>query len=101
MICTGAGCDRTTKCGRYYGNPQPEHRKYDNLEDLSTHGYGGINCESHYDCGPYGGYAMFEPLSDQFWYDKIAADFNSLGCHSITAEHIKAMIEQFKENRHE
>ena len=34
----------------------------DNVEPLASHGWGSISikdCESHYDCGPFGDYKMF------------------------------------------
>lgn len=65
MICCSEQCDRKERCALFYRNPQPESRKYDNLESLATHGWGSISidgCESHYDCGPLGDYKMFEPM---------------------------------------
>ena len=72
MICTGAGCDRKDRCGLFFMNPQPEYRKYDNLESLANHGWGSISsegCESHWDCGPCGNYAMFEQIPDRIIFD--------------------------------
>ena len=66
MICCSEQCDKKEQCGRFYRNPQPECRKYDNVESLATHGWGSISpqgCEDHYDCGPLGDYKMFEPIS--------------------------------------
>lgn len=99
MLCCSERCEKKNQCALYYRNPQPEYRKYDNLEPLDSHGWGSISsegCESHYDCGPWGDYKMFSPIPDQFWYEKIAEDFNAIGTgYPITAEHIKAMVEQF------
>ena len=65
MLCCSEQCDRKEQCALFYRNPQPEYRKYDNLESLATHGWGSINfngCKSYSDCGPLGDYKMFEPL---------------------------------------
>ena len=54
MLCCSEQCDRKNQCAIFYRNPQPEYRKYDNVEPLATHGWGSISihgCESHYDCG--------------------------------------------------
>ena len=101
MLCCSERCEKKNQCALYYRNPQPEYRKYDNLEPLDSHGWGSISsegCECHTDCGPLGNYAMFSLLPDQFWYEKIAEDFNVIGIgYQITAEHIKSIVEQFKE----
>ena len=101
MLCTGSGCDRANKCGLYYRNPQPEYRKYDNLESLSTFGVGSLNetgCNVEYYCGSLGNYKMFTPLADQFWHEKIAECFNAINVgFQVTAEHVKSMVEQLKE----
>lgn len=65
MLCCSSECDRKEQCALYYLHPQPEHRKYDNLESLATYGWGKIGidgCENYYDCGPLGDYKMFTPL---------------------------------------
>lgn len=65
MLCCSENCARRQQCGLYWRNPQPEYRKYDNVESLATHGWGSISSngyESHYDCGPLGDYKMFEPI---------------------------------------
>lgn len=65
MLCCSEQCDRKEQCALFYRNPQPEYRKYDNVESLATHGWGRISvngCESHYDCGPLGDYKMFVPI---------------------------------------
>ena len=62
MLCCSERCEKKNQCGLYYRNPQPEYRKYDNLEPLDSHGWSSISSEgweSHYDCGPLGDYAMF------------------------------------------
>lgn len=67
MLCCSEQCDRKEKCALFYRNPQPEYRKYDNVESLATHGWGSINfngCKSHSDCGPLGDYKMFIPVSE-------------------------------------
>lgn len=78
MLCCSENCARRQQCGLYWRNPQPEYRKYDNVESLDSYGWGSISVgkyESHYDCGPLGDYKMFEPILD----DGIIDDFNSLG----------------------
>ena len=98
MLCTGSGCDRASKCGLYYGNPQPEYRKYDNLESLSTFGWGSADGQGEWYCGSLGNYKMFTPLADQFWHEKIAECFNAIGVgFQVTADHVKSMVEQLKE----
>lgn len=67
MLCCSENCDRKNQCALFYRNPQPEYRKYDNVESLATHGWGSINfngCKSHSDCGPLGDYKMFIPVSE-------------------------------------
>lgn len=67
MLCCSEQCDRKNQCALFYRNPQPEYRKYDNVESLATHGWGSINfngCKSHSDCGPLGDYKMFIPASE-------------------------------------
>ena len=62
MLCCSENCDRKNQCALFYRNPQPEYRKYDNVESLATHGWGSINfngCKSYSDCGPLGDYKMF------------------------------------------
>lgn len=104
MICTGVGCDRKERCGLYYMNPQPEHRKNDNLESLANFGWCSISsdkCESYWSCGPCGGYAMFEPLSEQMCWEQIADKVNAFGCTSfmLTPKQIKEALEGLtKEN---
>lgn len=102
MICTGAGCDRKERCGLYYLNPQPEHRKYDNLESLANFGWGSISedkYESYYYCGPCGDYMMFEPLSEQMCLEQIADKVNAFRCTSfmLTPDQVKEMLERFEE----
>lgn len=66
MLCCSEQCDRKEQCDLFYRNLQPEYRKYDNLESLATSGWGRISAngyEFHYDCGPFGDYKMFDPLS--------------------------------------
>lgn len=97
MLCTGSGCDRAAKCGLYWGNPQPDYRRYDNAEYLATFGCGSADGSGEWYCGELGNYKMFVPLTDQFWFEKIAADLNLYGCGIyITPEHVRAMIEQFR-----
>lgn len=65
MLCCSETCAKRQKCGLYWRNPQPEYRKYDNVEPLDSHGWGSISsngCKAHYDCGPLGDYKMFEPI---------------------------------------
>ena len=78
MLCCSESCARKQQCGLYWRNPQPDYRKYDNVEPLDSHGWGSISAgkyESHYDCGPLGHYRMFEPILD----DEIIDAFNSFG----------------------
>lgn len=72
MLCCSEYCEKKNQCGLYYRNPQPEYRKYDNVESLASHGWGSISaqgCEVHYDCGPSGDYKMFTPIRkiDEIW----------------------------------
>lgn len=62
MLCCSTECDRKDQCALYYLNPQPEHRKYDNVESLAAYGWGTAGEETHYDCGSLGDYKMFTPL---------------------------------------
>lgn len=109
MLCCSERCEKKNRCALYYRNPQPEYRKYDNLEPLDSHGWGsigcdenGVHCESHYDCGPLGDYAMFQPILNQVLYEKIADEINSLGFRTeITSEDIKTFIEQLEEKPNE
>ena len=97
MLCTGQFCDKKQRCSLYYANPQPEYRKYDNIESLSTHGWGGYGYEGEWDCGPRGDYKMFIPIPEQMIFEKIAAEINSYGFGiNLEPEHIKALIEHFK-----
>lgn len=61
MLCCSENCDRKDQCALFYCNPQPESRKYDNIEPLADFGSGGIGCKTDYWCGPLGSYKMFEP----------------------------------------
>ena len=82
MLCTGSGCARASKCGLYYRNPQPEDRKYDNLESLAEFGSGSISaegCDITYWCGPCGDYAMFRPISEELKFKILENAFSSLG----------------------
>ena len=102
MLCTGSGCGRATKCALYYMNPQPECRKYDNIENLSTFGWGSADGSGEWYCGSLGNYKMFEPIPDQMLYEMIANQINSLGFGiTVAPENIKSFIEQFKEHPNE
>ena len=99
MICTGAGCDRKDRCGLFFMNPQPEYRKYDNLESLANHGWGSISsegCESHWDCGPCGNYAMFEQIPDRIIFEQIAEKLKAFEqpAFHLTMEQVKEAIEK-------
>lgn len=97
MLCTGEFCDRKQRCSLYYANPQPEYRKFDNIESLATHGWGGITDEGEWDCGPWGSYKMFTPIPDQMLFEKIAAEINAYGFGvNVAPENIRALVEQFK-----
>lgn len=102
MICTGAACDRKDRCALYYMNPQPEYRKYDNLESLANHGWGSINSEggeSHWDCGPCGNYAMFEQIPDEIVFKQIAEKLKLLGntSYDFTLDHVKEALRKLEE----
>ena len=101
MLCCSERCEKKNQCALYYRNPQPEYRKYETVEPLAEFGSGSISsegCNITYDCGPWGDYKLFSPLPDQFLYEKIAAEFNTIiNGYSITAENVKAMVDQFKE----
>lgn len=100
MLCTGSGCDRAARCGLYYRNPQPDNRKYDNVESLASCGSGSISsegCHVEHWCGPLGDYKMFEHIPDQVLYEKIANEINSLGFGiTVGSENIKSMVDQFR-----
>lgn len=100
MLCCSESCPKKQQCGLYWRNPQPGYRKYDNVESLDSYGWGSISAEkyeSHYDCGPLGHYKMFEPLSDQFLYEKIATELSLQSGITIPSESIKEFIMQYKE----
>lgn len=100
MLCCSKQCDRKNQCALFYRNPQPDYRKYDNVEPLDSHGWGSIvagKYESHYDCGPLGDYKMFAPLSDQFLYEKVANELSLQSGITIPSESVKEFIMQYKE----
>ena len=97
MLCCSERCKKKNQCSLYYLNPQPEYRKYDNLEPLDSYGWGSIS-EVHYDCGPLGDYAMFSPIPEEMRYEMIANQINALGFGiTVEPENIKVLIEQFKQ----
>ena len=60
-------CEKRNQCGRWFAHEQPEYRKYDNVEDLSTFGWGSISMnysKTEYACGELGHYRMFEPIGE-------------------------------------
>lgn len=100
MLCCSEQCTRKEQCALFYRNPQPEYRKYDNVEPLGSYGYGSISaekCEDHYYCGKFGNYKMFEQISDQMLYEKISIELSLLSGLAIYPEQMKALVEQFKE----
>lgn len=100
MLCCSERCEKKNQCALYYRNPQPEYRKYDNLEPLDSHGWGSISsegCEVHTDCGPHGNYAMFSPIPDQMLYKMISNQINSYGFGiTVAPENVKSFVEQFR-----
>lgn len=61
MLCCSENCGRKDQCALFYRNPQPESRKYDNVEDLAEFGSGSIST-TDYCCGALGDYTLFVPL---------------------------------------
>lgn len=97
MLCCSEQCTRKNQCALFYRNPQPEYRKYDNVEPLDSHGWGSISsngCEAHYDCGPLRNYKMFEQISDQMLYEKTSIELSLLSGIAIYPEQVKALVEK-------
>lgn len=99
MLCTGSGCDRAGRCGLYYRNPQPEHRKYAQLESFAYFGSGSISlegCDENYWCSPCGDYKMFEPIVDDVKFEILEKQFKALG-YNVSTITLKSILEQSKE----
>lgn len=103
MICTGSGCDRAAKCGLYYRNPQPEHRKYDNVEPLSEFGSGSLSsegCDITYWCGPLGDYKMFQPISEELKLEILQKQFNAFG-YNIKTTTLQDILKEIMREKNE
>ena len=100
MLCCSERCEKKNQCALYYRNPQPEYRKYDNVEPLAEFGSGSMSlegCHVDYWCGPWGDYKMFSPIPNQVLYEMVSNQINSLGFGiEVAPENIKAFVEQFK-----